>query len=318
MILSDNYTRWEKENEEVKKHLVTVEILKKTIIEAGINSHKGDNGNILVIGGSPLFHGAGKLAANACLETTLGFGSRLADMVFFCSTSENIALQKLKNETFIGITREQLENYLPKSGTVLIGPGLMREADVNRPETEKEGKKTQEMTEKVLMSGKKIVLDAGSLQTISADKLTGKEKVIITPHQTEMKNLFGINENLLIKQEAKYAEIVLVAEKIQGLARKYKITILLKGPIDLIVNSDNWYFSPGGSPGLTKGGTGDVLSGIVTAIYSRINNPLIAGAIGSFLIKRISEKMEEEWGQFYNASDLVKQIIKTLIIYKNN
>ncbi len=98
----------------------------------------------------------------------------------------------------------------------MIGPGLMREPQVNMPQTEGEPAVTLKLTQKVLASGKKAVLDAGSLQVITPTELENKEKVIITPHRTEMEKLFGINAGeLLTSHQSSFADITKVAGKIK-------------------------------------------------------------------------------------------------------
>lgn len=310
--------------EEAREFLVKGEILRQAIPEPDPNSRKNQNGRIMiVVGGSPLFHGGGRMSAQAGDETFRGlatieanaaFAGRTNDMVYFCSTPENVSYLKERPATFIGIQRGQLKAYLPHSDVVLIGPGLMRTPEVNFPETEKEPLVTKELTELVLASGKKAVLDAGSIQVIAPEALKGKKQVIITPHRGELKMLFGVEPDLfLTSHQSTFAEIKEVAERLKKFAEDYQITILLKGPVDIIVNWEGWFFSPGGNAGMTKGGTGDVLAGVVAAIYSRIDNPLLAAAAGSYLCKRAGEDLWQKQEWFFNATDLAHQISETLI-----
>lgn len=301
-------------SKEAQKYLVTKDFLKQAVLEPNSDSHKNQNGKILVVGGSPLFHGAGRMSARAAAQIVLAFASRTNDMVYFCSTKENIDYLKGKQEAFIGITREQLDFYLPHSDVVLIGPGLMREPQVNMPQTEKEPAVTLELTRKVLASDKKAVLDAGSVQVITPKELERKEKVIITPHRKEMEKLFGIDsEKLATSHQSSFTNIEKIAGKIMKITQYYGITIVLKGPIDIIVGNASWYYSPGGNAGLTKGGTGDVLAGVIAALYSTTDDPLLAAAAGSFLVKRTGEELWEKNLWLYNAEDLAVQVSKTLV-----
>lgn len=312
------YNRWEgmaSREKDISAHLVTVEIVRRALPELDPDSHKGRNGKILVVGGSPLFHGAGRLAAMAAHETLLSVASRVSDMVFFCSTEDNVSFLKDRLETFIGITRDQFNTYLSRTDVILVGPGLMREEDVGRPDTKGEPELTRAVTRATLESGKKAVLDAGSLQVVAAEELRNKAKAIITPHRTEMKNLFGGDEgSYFVSQKANFEEVAAVGKRVLANAESYGITILLKGPIDIIAGENGWFFSPGGTPAMTKGGTGDVLAGVVSALYTRIDDPLLAAAAGSFVLKRAGEDLEEtpDVREFFNASDLTRQITKTL------
>jgi len=300
----------------MENNQLTAEIIKKAVLPLGKNSHKGQNGKVLIIGGSPLFHGAGRLSAKAScevLETIVSFSSRTNDMVFFCSTEENLNIVKSKQECFIGIRREQVSNYIPTSDAILVGPGMMREKDIGFPATDNEQEITKNMTNLVLDSGKKCVLDAGSLQVIKPGALKGKDKVIITPHSKELKMLFGIDtEDTFLGAESNLEQITKVAQIISTIAKEYGIVLVLKGPVDLIVGPRYWFYSPGGSPGMTKGGTGDILAGVITALYSRTDDPLIAACAGSFLLKRAGEEIEKKQDWFFNSTDLAEEISKTL------
>lgn len=296
-----------------KKFQVTENLVKKAFLPPDPNSHKGQNGKVLIIGGSPLFHGAGRLAARAAWEIIISFASKTNDMVYFCSTKKNLDYLKCKQECFIGFTRKQLNHYLKNCDAVLVGTGLMREPEENWPETKKEPLITKQLTQKVLVSTKKAVLDAGSLQVASPQQLKNKSQVIITPHRTEMAKLFSIDEKKLItSHNSTFKEIKKVGQIVWQVAKKYQITILLKGPIDIIAAKNGWYFCPGGNAGMTKGGTGDVLAGVVVAIYSKINDPLLAASAASFITKKAGEKSWKKQKWLFNATDLISQITKVI------
>ena len=298
----------------LRKHKITKKLILQAIAPPDPNSHKGQNGRVLIIGGSPLFHGAGRLASKAAWEVILSFTSRANDMVYFCSTKKNLDYLKCQQECFIGIIREQVNSYLKICDVVLVGTGLMREPEVNWAETKKEPLITKELTKKVLQSNKKAVLDAGSLQVVSLKDLKGKKKIIITPHQKEMSKLFNITPELLTTfHNSSLEKIKKVASIVKKTAEKYQITILLKGPVDIIADQQDWYYSEGGNAGMTKGGTGDVLAGIVTAFYGRSDNPLLAAATASFICKKTGEDLWKKKKWLYNATDLSRQLNKTII-----
>lgn len=293
---------------EEKKHLVDGSFI--DIPQLSPDSHKGENGKItLVVGGSPFFHGAGQLSALAVNRIINHFSSITNDMVYFCTTPEIISYYKQRQPTFLAINREELDEYISQSNVVLIGTGLMRISDQNREDTKNEPEITKEMTLKVLLSGKKAVLDGGSIQVIQPRDLLSNKNVIITPNQKEMAGLFNLNiQDLVISHSSSFEEIQRLAEIVQEKAKEYEITILLKGPIDIIANSKNWLFSPGGVPGMTKGGTGDVLAGVVAALYTNQNNSLLASATGSYITKKAGEKLFEKYKNNFDAVDLEEQI----------
>lgn len=296
-------------------YLVGEEIVRKAIPEPSPDSHKGQNGKVLlVVGGSPLFHGAGRLTAMAAMEAITAFAAHTNDMVYFCSTKENIDYLKARQETFIGIGREQLSSYLKTADVVIAGPGLMREQEVNAPETANEPLVTKELTKLIIASGKKAVLDAGSIQVIDTEDIRGKKHVIITPHRHELATLFKVKaDNYTTSHESSFAEIKKVAEQLYKIAKEYEIAILLKGPVDIIADQKRWFFSPGGTAGMTKGGTGDVLAGVVGAIYSRIEDPLAAASAASFIVKRAGERLGEKKLWFYDATRLAQEINEAML-----
>ncbi|CAN5201040.1 hypothetical protein BH11PAT1_BH11PAT1_4710 [soil metagenome] len=296
---------------ELTSHLITKDLVKRAIIEPETDSHKGQNGTLLVIGGSPLFHGAGRLTAAGAQEAmqalnqVVDFGSKYSDYVIFCSTQENIDFLKGRQDAFIGVKRESLNDYLPKADAVVIGTGMMREVEPGDEATMYEPKVTRDFTMQIITSQKKAVLDAGSIQVITPNELKQNPHLIITPHRTEMANLFGVNaEELFVSQEASPEEIQKVGTAVHEVAKEHHVTILLKGPIDIIASDRQWYFSPGGDPAMTKGGTGDVLAGVTGALYTKLDDPLLAAAAGSYITKRAGEYLRDTSGQFFNATDL--------------
>lgn len=295
-------------SEEEKKHLIDASFI--DIPKLSPDSHKGENGKItLVVGGSPLFHGAGQLSAMAVNRIINRFASITNDMVYLCTTPEIISYYKQNQPTFLSITRDALDEYISQSDVILIGTGMMRSSEKDREDTRNEPGITKEMTLRVLSSGKKVVLDGGSIQVIQPQDLLLNKNVIITPHHKEMANLFGLNiQDLLISHSSDFEEIQKLAEIVQKKAREYEITILLKGPIDIIANKENWFFSQGGVPGMTKGGTGDVLAGVVAALYSKEESSLMVAAAGSYITKRAGEDLFKKYGNNFDAIDLEEQI----------
>lgn len=264
------------------------------------NSHKGQNGKVLVIGGSHLFHSSSFWA--------LEIASKIADMVFYSSIPlNNEIVKKLKKKFVNGIIvpREKLSDYIAEADCVLIGPGLPR------PDGQEIGDDdTKILTEKLLgkFPNKKWVIDGGSLQVIEP-KLIPKG-AIITPHRKEFETLF---RNVILS-EAKNPQDPspgtvqhLAQDDIARMAMKYNCIILLKGPVDVVCDSFRCLQIPGGNAGMTKGGTGDVLAGLLAALYAK-NDAFLSAATASFINKKAGESLFEKVGLYFNASDLVNEI----------
>ena len=255
--------------------------LRKLYVPA-IGSHKGQNGKLVVISGSKLFHAASLWS--------LTVASRIVDMVFYSSISENNDIVKKAKEEFrngIVVLRAKIEDYINEADCVLIGPGLPRKDGWEEGDDD-----TKELTERLFKKfpDKKWVVDGGSLQVIKPEVLP--KNTIITPHKKEFEKLFGVKPD---------------PEIVDKMAKKFGITILLKGKKDIICSPENCVEIAGGNAGMTKGGTGDVLSGLIAALACK-NDLFLAATAGSYINKKAGEALFKKVGYYFNASDLVSEI----------
>lgn len=256
-------------------------ILKSALKEISLpdsKSHKGQNGKLLIIGGSDLFHAASKWS--------LDVASKIVDMVFYASTPSNNKLIKEAKENFwngIVIERKQIKNYIEEADAILIGPGMDRSFYTKRF--------VNNLLKKYVE--KKWVIDAGALQMLDVKLLN--QNHIVTPHHQEMDLLKRKNE---LFDEKNYQ------------ANCY---CLLKGPIDKIFTPKNRQANEveGGNAGMTKGGTGDVLAGLLAALYCK-NSALSSCLVASYINKQAGEKLYLQQGLYFNSSDLVSQVPKIL------
>lgn len=261
------------------------EELKKLYVPAS-SSHKAQNGKVMLIAGSKLFH-----AASIWPLTTI---SRIVDMVFYASTSENNEIVTKMKEQFLNgivIPREKIDDYILEADCILIGPGMPRESGQQEGDDD-----TKVLTESLLTKykDKKWVVDGGSLQTISPEILP--PTAIVTPHKGEFLKLFGTEPT-----EASVPEM----------AKKYNIVILSKGEVDIVSSPRETVKVTGGNAGMTKGGTGDVLAGLTAALYSK-NDAYLASCAASYINKKAGESLEESMGLYFNASDLSSEIPKVM------
>jgi hydroxyethylthiazole kinase-like uncharacterized protein yjeF len=249
------------------------------------NSHKGQNGKLLIIGGSELFHAASKWS--------LDIASKFVDMVFYASTPSNNQLVKTaKGEFWNGIVIEsdQIPTYIQEADVILIGPGMLRETA------------TATLTNQLLSQWptKKWVIDAGALQMVDPTLLTAS--MIVTPHLQELAGLAKTSE-----VPHQLTSTWLEQQKLTTLPA----TILCKGPADFILHQNKLWTVTGGNAGMTKGGTGDVLAGLVAALYTQ-HDALTACLLGSYSNKKAGEALFSKVGPFFNASDLVATIPEEL------
>ncbi|OGV90932.1 NAD(P)H-hydrate dehydratase [Microgenomates group bacterium RIFCSPLOWO2_01_FULL_46_13] len=248
------------------------------------NSHKGQNGKLLVIGGSKLFHASIFWAADVA--------SRIVDLVHFSSPAmenNDLVRQKAKTGFWNGIVVpwEEIDTYVKEDDCILIGPGLPRPEGLKRGETS-----TSDIVNPLFEKypKKRWVIDGGALQEMNNSLLT--ESMIITPHAGEFHRLFNFETT---------------PEKAQKMAQKFYCTILLKSVEDTICSKDYCVRVAGGNPGMTKGGTGDVLAGLVAALYCK-NPAFLAAQAGSLINKTAGDNLYQKVGPYFNASDLLQEI----------
>lgn len=250
------------------------------------DSHKGQNGKVLIIGGSSLFHAASLWSAEIC--------SHFVDMVHYSSTIENQKIFYQLKKTFrngIIIKKKDLNDYVLEDDVILIGPGMIREGE--------EGNYSRLLTKKLIekFPNKKFVFDAGSLQVMDKEWLLKlKEMPILTPHKGEFEKLFQKEAN---------------EENVKKIAKKYRLTILMKFVKDIISNGEKTVIIEGGNQGLTKGGTGDVLAGLTASFYIK-NQSLDTAIYASLLLKKTADELFKSSGYWYNVSDIINKLPRVL------
>lgn len=263
--------------------------LLKNLVLPEDHSSKGENGQITIIAGSALFHGAPLLA--------LTTASRFADMVYFASPEKSVGevADRIKSKlfSFIWTPWNDLEYYIKKSDAILIGPGFMRFRSEGATEEERLScdeacRETTRITKKLLTSfpDKKWVIDGGSLQVMETSWIP--KGSILTPNVREYKRLFGNMDPQLA-------------------ASKFGCTIVYKLPETIVCSPEKCIKVVGGNAGLTKGGTGDVQAGLTAALFAK-NDAFLSAASASFIVKMASDKLSEKVGTAYNADDLAGEI----------
>ena len=281
----------------------------KDFVIPQVNSHKGQNGKLLIIGGSSLFHSAVLWSA----ETA----SHFVDMVHFASTIENNEIFTSIKKIFrngIVIEQQEIFNYANEDDVILLGTGMVRAIDYQplvvtnyQSSINVESQYTYQITLDLInkFPNKQLVIDAGALQMMKKEwLLTLTTPAIITPHQKEFEIMFSVS--LDKKSLAEKVKIV------SDMAQQYKTIILLKTVVDIVSNGATTYVIEGGNAGLTKGGTGDVLAAL-TASFATYNNPLLSAVFASILLKKTSEALFKSSGYWYNVSDIINLLPEQLV-----
>ena len=249
-------------------------------------SHKGTFGHATLIAGSKGKMGAAILAGRACLRSGVGLLS------YVTPKNGNEILQTSVPEAMT-ITLSEAEDVggelpqLPES-TIGIGPGIGTSEN------------TSAFVEKLLLYSKKpIVLDADALNIIAAHQSLKQyipKNSILTPHPKEFERLVGPFENSHIR-----------LQKQLDFSTKYGCFVLVKGAYTCITSpSGEVYFNTTGNPGMATGGSGDVLTGIITSLLAQSYPALEAVLMGAYIHGLAGDLAELEVGTTSMiASDII-------------
>ncbi len=257
-------------------------------------AHKGDFGRLLVIGGSEVFSGAAALVASAAHRTGVDLVHIAAPMktaYAISSMSPDLITVKLKGDHINPRNLAQLEAYLEKSTAVAMGPGMG---------LHKETKEfVRELVQKVGSRKIPLLLDADGLKAFADFKHEAKSPIVLTPHAREYQLLTGNEAPRKLEERA---------ADVQKNAETLNAVILLKGHTDVISNGKRVKFNFTGNPGMTVGGTGDVLSGIIAGLLAQSTDPFEAAVAGAFINGAAGDYVASEKGFHMIATDLLDRI----------
>ncbi len=258
------------------------------------SAHKGDFGRLLVIGGSEVYSGAPTLVSLGAMRTGV-------DIVYLAAPTKTAVAISSMSPDLITIKLEgvnlNLENigaikpYLGMVDAVAMGPGI----GLN-PEAVKFVKACVEEVEK---AKKPLLLDADGLKAFAKFKRPLKVPLVLTPHAGEYAILTG--EGLPENQEERILAI-------QKTAKKLTATILVKGKVDIICDTNRAKLNFTGNPGMTVGGTGDVLTGIVGGLLAQNVDPFEAAVAGAFVNGAAGDFVADEIGFHMLATDIIDWI----------
>lgn len=260
--------------------------------------NKGDNGRGLMIAGAPGMTGAAVMSAAAALRGGVG-------LLKVISTQAGVeALRALPEAMTVSIqsnrwedcARQLVEPLLKEATAVCFGPGFGRE------------KAAENLLCWVLEAKKPTVVDADGLFALAQIKDKSSilhNKVVLTPHFGEMARLTGLPIEKIKEQQA---EIAL------EYAQRWGCTVLLKGTQSVIAAPNGRYaWNRTGNPGLAKGGSGDVLSGIVLAMLCQGLSPFDGACAGAYLLgTSADEALELLKERMLLARDVTDAIERTI------
>jgi len=269
---------------------ITKRDVKKLLPHRDPNSYKGQNGRVLIVGGSIDYYGAAILAGIAAL----GGG---ADLVHLLVPECNFEVSRNFYPDFIvhkypGLflnsrALDEAVSIGEKCDAILLGPGIGNQEESARV-----------VAQIVQRTQRPTVLDADGLTALK--HLQQGENITITPHRGEFQSLTG---NLVSH------DIEVSAKAVLSYANENNLTILLKGEVDIVASPNkDVRVNTTGHPGLTVGGTGDTLAGLVASLIAGKLSPIDACSIAAFTVGACGENLAKHKGNGYTASDIALEI----------
>lgn len=226
-----------------------------------LNSHKYNFGHALIVGGSKGMSGSVCLAAMGCLRSgcgvvSLGVPEEIADICAIKLTEVIICELACTQGVLSKTAGIKIQEYClaRKVNALALGPGMRLTPD------------TVFLVKDLLFKlEQSIVLDADGLNAVAQAGVTilskAKAKLILTPHLGEFSRLIQRSLAEVTREE--------IINLVKDFSREYNVVVALKGQNSLVVSGDNVYENSCGNPGMATAGSGDVLTGIITAFLAQ-------------------------------------------------
>jgi len=267
-------------------------IIKKFIPARKSTSRKGDNGTVLVVGGSYIYHGAPILSSIAALRCGTDLVYTSVPKINVSATraiSPNLIVIPLVDQKLTRGAVNKLLGVIPRNlDSATIGMGLAVQ----------EKNALLLLVKSLLDRDVRLSLDASSLIPDILPLLSDKN-VVVTPHAGEFKRLFGAEP-----PNSKKERISLVEKN----AKDHGITVLLKGSTDVISNGKTTFLHTKKIPAMTVGGTGDVLSGLTAGMLAKNRNALESAAVATFINGLAGKAAQKKFGLHMTSMDLLDEI----------
>ncbi len=267
------------------------------------NSHKGDYGKLLIVGGNARYPGATYFTAQSAVRMGAGLVTCAVPKEIYniLATKLNEAMPyalSSKDGALTGESLDDIKALLNDKDACAIGMGLSREEE------------TEKLVRDFVNSVKiPAVIDADGINAFCGhiDKLKGKN-VILTPHDREAQRLFGEEP-----PKDGIDRALWVSEK----AKELGVTILLKGWRTVIASPDGRIaVNTTGNPGMAKGGSGDVLDGIIVALLGFGLSTFDAGVCGAYIHGKVGDLCADELGEYsMTPTDMISKLPNVLKKY---
>lgn len=265
-------------------------------------AHKGTFGHVLVLAGSIPYSGAALLCAGGALRggaglVTLGMAKGLALAVTRRKPAEAmlLPLAQTKSGSLSETAFPEIKRFCARIDVLAVGPGLGTDNS------------TQRLVRRVILDiPKPLVLDASALDALKGHlqvlQRGGRQQVrVITPHAGEMARLTGHSIPYIQNHRKDIAK---------DFASRYNVTVILKGNKTVVATpGGSLYINTTGNPGMARGGSGDILCGMVAAFIGQGLGPFEAAKYAAYLHGLAGDLAAKENTQLgMIASDIIEKI----------
>jgi ADP-dependent NAD(P)H-hydrate dehydratase / NAD(P)H-hydrate epimerase len=272
--------------------------IKKLLPQRKSNSYKGMNGRVLIVGGSTEYFGAPVLSTLAAYKSGCDLCyTFVPDCNFDVSRSyyPDFIVHKFRGNYLAEDAVDDIVEFSKICDCLLIGPGLGDRAATLRA--------IQMIIEKTNIPA---VLDASAIQILTKIKeVPLSQPVVITPHYNEFE--------LLTAKDLRNTDDTKKNAILHTIAKDLHINIVLKGPEDMITSDEGITFiNKTGNPGMTVGGTGDVLAGTIASFIAQGLSPVDACKAGCYFCGTGGDLLKKEKGYLYMASEVAEKLPETI------
>ncbi len=261
-------------------------------------AHKGEFGRLLVVGGSEVFSGAPALVALAALRTGVDLTHIAAPhktAYAISSMSPGLITIKLEGDHLNPRNMAVIKRYLETSNAVVMGPGLGENVETK--------KAVAEIINLMENARKPLLLDADGLKAFAEFKRKLGFPIVLTPHAGEYRILTG-------REPPK--DLGKRATEVKKSTGELGAVMLLKGQVDVISDGKRVKLNFTGNPGMTVGGTGDTLSGIIGAFLAQRIDPFEAAVAGAFINGAAGDIVQSEKGYHMVPTDIIELIPRVI------
>jgi ADP-dependent NAD(P)H-hydrate dehydratase / NAD(P)H-hydrate epimerase len=273
----------------------------KKLMDRKKNSRKGENGSVLIIGGSEEYVGAIALAGLGALRVgcdtvTIAAPEKVAWAVN--QYTPDLITHKVKSKNFNIKNAKEMVKYSEFFDAICIGNGITRKAD----------KFCQYFLKK---SEKLKVVDADALKSMSFKDFSNS---VLTPHETELEMMLVNSGKEFLLPKLRNSNAKEKAEILQGNLRYFlqnNNVLVVKGATDIIISKNKVAYNRTGNQGMTKAGTGDVLAGLIIGFLGKTKDLYKSAVAGTYICGWVGDQLlKKKKGYSFIASDIIEDLEK--------